>query len=418
MARHIAAIDVPSLLKKDMCVYVGGASGEPHAILDEIISNPQCAEGVNFIQQPLAALNKRDLSAIHPSSEQCSFFVTPFLDHGLRQGKVKFIPKHMRDIYEYLAQCPIDIALLLAARDVNGVIRYAFNMDYVEAVLESTGIVVVEVSDAFRSPLGSAVVVEADVDYIVPSHTVLPVCPIAPQNEAAKVVGRHVASLIDDGDCIQTGIGAIPSEILQSLSKKSDLGLHSGLIDDAAMDLICNGNITGSRKQLDKGKHIVGMALGSKKLLEWTATSDNVIFRSANYTHDTRVIRKLDSFVSINSAIEVDLYGQINSEVIKGKQISGTGGAVDFMRASKLSLGGRSIVAMTSTARRGQVSRIVSNVEMVTALRSDVDIVVTEYGIANLGVSSLPERAERLIAIAHPDYRAALQEGWIKNFGN
>ena len=183
-------------------------------------------------------------------------------------------------------------------------------------------------------------------------------------------------------------------------------------MDDGVMALIRNGNMNGSRKFLDKGKHVLGMALGSNGLLDWLARdelAETVTFKSAQYTHEVGVISLLDNFVSVNSAVEIDLMGQVNSEVAGGKQISGVGGSVDFMRSAKASSGGRSIVALASTARGGSVSRIVPKVSLVSALRTDVDIVVTEFGIAELKNEPLASRKERLIAIAHPDFRDELK---------
>ena len=183
-------------------------------------------------------------------------------------------------------------------------------------------------------------------------------------------------------------------------------------MDDGVMRLIEAGNLTGRRKMIDRGRHVLGMALGSETMLDWLAYSENaasVVFRSADYTHDASVISKLHNFVSINSAIEVDLMGQVNAEFVSGKQVSGTGGSVDFMRAAKMSKGGRSIVALTATARGGSVSRIVPRVDLVTALRTDVDIVVTEFGVAALKDESVASRARKLIDIAHPDFRDELR---------
>ena len=225
---------------------------------------------------------------------------------------------------------------------------------------------------------------------------------------AATAIGAYVADLIRDGDCIQTGIGAIPAAILAALGDKNDLGLHGGLIDDGGMALIERGVVNGSRKRIDPGVHVAGMALGTERLHEWLAQTPSVVFRGADYTHEINVIRQLEQFVSINSAVEVDVHGQVNAEVAGGRQISGTGGSVDFMRAARVSKGGRSIVAMNATARGGSVSRIVAKVEMVTALRTDVDLVVTEFGVADLGCSASDERFEALVAIAHPDFRAEL----------
>jgi 4-hydroxybutyrate CoA-transferase len=215
--------------------------------------------------------------------------------------------------------------------------------------------------------------------------------------------------LIQDGDCIQTGIGAIPAAILEALVSKNDLGLHSGLIDDGGMALIERGVMTGRAKPVDRGVHVTGMALGSAALLDWLARRSDVAFRGADYTHEVRVIRDIPNFVSINSAVEIDLFGQVNAERVGGRQISGTGGSVDFMRAAKASKGGRSIVAMTATARGGSVSRIVPRVDLVTALRTDIDLVVTEYGVANLKHASTAARVDALIEIAAPAFREDLR---------
>ena len=236
---------------------------------------------------------------------------------------------------------------------------------------------VVEVSDAYTAPFTCPAVDENEVDYLVTCESPVMTYPATEPDETSSIIGAHIAGLIRDGDCLQTGIGAVPAAILAKLKDKNDLGFHGGLIDDGVMELIDAGNINGRQKRVDTGRHVAGMALGSESLHEWLVTNESVLFRSANYTHDYHVIAQIPRFVSINSAVEIDLFGQVNAEVAGGRQISGTGGSVDFMRASKASKGGRSVVAMASTARGGSVSRIVPTVEMVTALRTDVDIVVT-----------------------------------------
>jgi 4-hydroxybutyrate CoA-transferase len=173
--------------------------------------------------------------------------------------------------------------------------------------------------------------------------------------------------------------------------------------------LIDLGVLSGKSKTIDNAKHVAGMALGTDKLYEWLAFQEDVVFRGADYTHEVSVISQIDDFVSINSAVEIDLYGQINSEFASGRQISGTGGSVDFMRAAKSSKRGKSIVAMNATAKNGEVSRIVQKVELVTALRTDVDIVVTEFGVANLKNLPVNQRADALIEIAAPQFREQLR---------
>ncbi|MBV1905897.1 MAG: hypothetical protein KUG75_07460 [Pseudomonadales bacterium] len=403
MADWINADELKKLIKPGHTVYIGGTTGEPTALLEQL----ENIEGIHYIQQPVAAVNRRDFSELGPNCTQESYFVTPALKEGLAASRVKFIPMQMRVIHDYLANKAIDVSLLQAARDVNGEIRFGLNNEYVVAAIEGSRTVVVEVSDAFIAPIGSQLVGES-AHYLYASSTPATKFPLVEIDETSQQIGRLVADIIRDGDCIQTGIGAVPAAIFSGLSEKNDLGLHSGIIDDGAMDLIRAGNMSGKLKNIDSGLHVAGMALGGQELFDWLKDERSVVFKSANYTHDMGIIRQLDNFVSINSAVEIDLFGQVNAEVVNGRQISGTGGSVDFMRASKASKGGRSIVALSATARRGSISRIVKQVELVTALRTDVDIVVTEFGVAELKYASLEERAEALIQIAHPDFREQL----------
>jgi 4-hydroxybutyrate CoA-transferase len=403
MPEWIKADDFRTLIKPGQKIYVGGSTSEPAALLD-LLEN---ASDLHFIQQPIAAVNKRDLSALGENCTQETYFMTPFLKAGLASKKVRFVPMQMRAIFDHLENQSIDVALLLAARDINGDLRFGLNNDYVSAALRSTRLTIVEVSEAFLSPIGSPLV-DDQADYLYASQTPATVFPGVYIDDVSNNIARRVASLIRDGDCIQTGIGAVPAAILQSLVDKNDLGLHSGIIDDGMMNLIRSGNMNGRNKAIDQYHHIAGMALGSHDLHTWLQNESNVQFRSANYTHELGVIQQLDNFVSINSAVEIDLYGQVNAEVVNGQQISGTGGSVDFMRAARSSNGGRSIIAMSATARKGLVSRIVKQVEMVTALRTDVDLVVTEYGVADLKSASLADRAKALVAIAHPEFRDQL----------
>lgn len=400
-------------LKPGAVVYVGGSCAEPRYLLDLIAGHSGSLKELIFIQQPLGAVNQRDLSVMAASSRQRCFFMAPQLQDGLREGRIEFVPMHMRAIFDHLSSTPVDVALFQAARDKNGVLRYGPNVDYLDAVLATTKRLVIEENTSFTAPICTPAVDESRVDLIVTGEGGVPEYPSVEPDETSEVIGRYIADLIRDGDCLQTGIGAVPAAILNNLGERNDLGFHGGLMDEGVMTLIEAGNINGSRKAVDKGRHILGMALGSEKLLNWLAFSEkaqDVVFRSADYTHESSVIARLDQFVSINSALEIDLMGQVNAEVAGGRQISGTGGSVDFMRAAKMSEGGRSIVAMSSTARRGTVSRIVPSVNVVTALRTDIDMVVTEFGVAELKDQSLASRTARLIEIAHPEFRDQLRE--------
>lgn len=404
--------DVLALLTPGATIYVGGSCAEPRGILDALTGMGLDVPDISYIQQPLGAVNQRDLSTLSPGASQRTFFMTPFLQDGLAVGRVEFVPMHMRTIFDHLQGSAIDVAILQGARDRNGELRFGPNVDYVDAVLESAKSIVIELNTSFTAPIGAPRIDPARIDLLVETEAARPTYPLSGSDDTSDKIGELIAGLIHDGDCLQTGIGAVPAAILKNLEDRNDLGFHGGLMDNGIMDLINQGVINGCRKTLDGHQHVLGMALGDDTLLDWLANdaaAENVVFRSADYTHEISVISQIDNFVSVNSAIEIDLMGQVNAEVAGGRQISGTGGSVDFMRSAKASRNGRSIVAMASTARGGSVSRIVPKVSTVTALRTDVDIVVTEFGVADLRHASLASRREQLIAIAHPDFRDQLQ---------
>ncbi len=404
--------ELAELLAPGQRIFVAGSSNEPTALL-EAMAQMQLPKDLHFLQFPIAGLNGVDFTTWNDSAGLTTFFMTPTLAKADVQ-RVHYLPMQMRAVFDYLAK-DVDVCLLQVAHDRNGVLRVGPNVDFVAAVLSGARIVIAELNRHIVAPLGCPRIESAQIDYLFESDRSLATMATPKIDEAAQSIGKLVAGLINDGDCVQTGIGAIPAAILNELSAKNDLGLHGGLIDAGGMRLIEAGNVNGARKAIDRGLHITGMALGDSELFDWLADQPSVVFRGADHTHEVSAIAELDNFVSINSAVEVDLFGQVNAEFAGGKQISGTGGSVDFMRAAKASKGGRSIVAMNATARGGTVSRIVPQVDMVTALRTDVDIVVTEFGVAQLKNLPNRQRQDALIEIAAPQFRDELLEGSLKS---
>ena len=400
--------EVTNNLRSGQRIYVAGSSNEPTGLLRDLAAS-ELPENLEFIQFPLPGLNQTDFTQFNDTASVTTFFMSSALAKG-EAARVNYLPMQMRATYDYLAT-NVDVYLLQVAHDQEGRLRVGPNVDFHESVLAQNPTVIAQLNPSMVAPAGSPLMNPALIDVLIANDVSAPALAPANIDDAAQEIGRLVAGLIRDGDCLQTGIGAIPAAILNQLTDKNDLGMHGGLIDDGGMRLIQQGNLTGAQKTIDNGKHITGMALGSDELMQWLATERDVVFRGANHTHEVSAIRQLDGFVSVNSAVEVDLFGQVNAEMAGGRQISGTGGSVDFMRAAKASKGGRSIVAMNATARGGSVSRIVPKVEMVTALRTDVDTVVTEHGVAQ--IKDLPNRAraEALIQIAAPQFRDKLRDG-------
>ncbi len=388
-------------------VFVQGACNEPQTLIELLQDHAErLPQGLNFMQFPIGGFNRTDFTALSASTQQSTFFMTADL-RDAAPDRLHFLPMQMRWINDFVRR-HTDVALIQVAHDRNGQLRLGPNVDFTQAALGCARLVVAELNEALVAPLGAPPIDAQQIHHLIPSNRALYVPPAAAVDETAARIGGLVAELIDDGACLQTGIGAIPAAILAALGDKQDLGWHGGLIDDGVLGLIEQGVLTGARKPVDAGLHIAGMVLGSPALHAAAAQQGNILLRGADYTHDVGAIGQQPNFVSINSAVQVDLQGQINAEVVGGRQISGTGGSVDFMRGAKASQGGRSIVALTATARGGSVSRIVPKVEMVTALRTDVDTVVTEYGVAQLDGLSLPQRAAALIGIAAPQFRDEL----------
>ncbi|MER3421393.1 MAG: hypothetical protein C4290_13100 [Chloroflexota bacterium] len=241
--------------------------------------------------------------------------------------------------------------------------------------------------------------------------------PPAPVGEVERAIGRHVAALVPDGATIQIGIGAVPQAILEALADRRDLGVHSGMLCDGMVPLVERGVITGACKSLDPYKLAAGEAIGSQVLFDFVHDNPGVRMLPARLSHGLEYLRGQERFVAINSALEVDLTGQVNAEWLAGRQVSGLGGSFDFLEAAMHAPGGISIVALPATAAGGTVSRIVPALAAgtaVTAPRYAVDYVVTEFGVADLRVKPLRQRAEALIAVAHPTVRQELMDALSK----
>ncbi len=365
------------------------------------------------------------------SAENTAHFrhVTTFAGAASRglvsEGLADFIPSFFKDVPGLLGNAvPVDVAVVnVSPPDAEGFCSLGVACDYNVAATQKAKRIIAQVNDCMPRVGGRENAVHISrFDCIVPCADPVPQTPVPAASSAIESeIGRHCASLVKDGDTLQLGIGAIPDAVLRSLGDKNDLGIHSEMISDCAVDLIRAGVANGSRKTLHPGKHVVTFLIGSDKLYDFVNGNPDVVMLPVDYVNDPAVIALNDNMVSINSCLEVDLTGQINAESVGERQFSGVGGQVDFIRGARMSRGGRSIIAMPSTAARGTVSRIAPVLApgaIVTTSRCDVDHVVTEYGVASLRGRTLRQRAEALIAIAHPDFRDALMEEYYKRFKN
>ena len=330
------------------------------------------------------------------------------------------IPGMMRD-----GTIPVDVAMVtLSKPDKHGFCSTGVSSDYTMQAIRSAKVVIAEINDQAPYTYGETFVHIDDIDYLVETSRPLPEMPPAKVTPVAEKIAKNVASLIKDGDNLQLGIGAIPEAVLAQLGDRRHLGIHSEMISDGVVDLYNKGAIDCSIKTLDQGKMVIGFIIGTKKLYDFADHNPAIELRQIDYVNHPEVVAKLNDMVSINSCVQIDLLGQIASESIGPKQISGVGGQVDFIRGAKMAHDGRgrAIIAMPSiTEKRDgtRISKVVPYLDhgaVVTTSRNDADYVVTEYGIAHLRGRTMRDRARLLIDIAHPDFREELIANFEERF--
>jgi acyl-CoA hydrolase len=310
---------------------------------------------------------------------------------------------------------PIDVALVqLSPPDDHGYCSLGVSIDIVRAAIDSARVVVAEINPRMPRTHGDAFVhISRCAQWVEVDH---PIPELAPHRLGAveQAIGRHVASLVRDGDTLQTGIGAIPDAVLASLRDHRDLGVHTEMFSDGVVDLVERGVITNARKTLHLGKLVTSFVMGTRRVYDFVDDNPCIEMHASDYVNDPFVIARNRGMVAINSALAVDLTGQVCADSIGAKFYSGVGGQVDFVRGAARAEGGRSVLALPSTAKQGTVSRIVVELAPgsgVTTTRNDVHYVVTEYGVASLHGKTVRGRVHALAAIAHPRFREELLAG-------
>ncbi|MES2261778.1 MAG: acetyl-CoA hydrolase/transferase C-terminal domain-containing protein [Pseudomonadota bacterium] len=330
-----------------------------------------------------------------------------------RAGLLDILPCAYSQLPEQLrhGQYRVDVVLLqVSPADAQGRHSLGLANDWLIPALGGARTVIAEVNPDLPWTFGAATLGAADIDLLVPArHAPLQMAAL-PATPVDTEIARRVAALVEDGATLQLGLGGVSDQVLAALGGHRHLGLHTGVVGDAIVGLAESGALTNARKTLDRGVGIAGILMGSRRLYDFAHRNRDLQLRGCNYTHDAEVLRTLDRFTAINSALEVDLTGQINAEVAAGQYVGAVGGAPDFLRAAHLSSGGLPIIALPATA--GERSRIVPRLNgPVSTSRCDAGLIVTEYGVADLRGQSLKTRIRRMIDIAAPQHRAALECG-------
>lgn len=351
-----------------------------------------------------------------------ALFVGPNVRQAVNEGRGDFVPVFLSEIPQLLRSraLPIDVALVhVSPPDRHGFCSLGVSVDVSLAAVESARRVVAQVNPRMPRTHGDGMIHVDRFDRVVEVDDELPERSPEPLGDAERAIGRHVASLIEDGATIQTGIGAIPTAVLGALGDHRELGVHTEMFSDGMVDLVERGVITGSRKRVHPGKILTTFLMGTRRLYDFVDDNPLVLMRDVAFVNDTAIIRQNPNAVAINSAIEVDLTGQVCADSIGTRIYSGVGGQMDFVRGASLSPGGRPVIALPSATRRGE-SRIVPFLHPgagVVTTRAHVHYVVTEHGIASLYGKNLRQRAAALTDIAHPDHREALAKAARERFG-
>lgn len=421
----VTANEAVSHIKSGNRVMLGHAAGEPFQLVDAMVANYEQYQDVEIIHWVPMGKAEYTRPEMANNFYHNALFVGAPTRKAVDEHRAGYSPCFFYETPRMFKEgyMPIDVALIsVSPPDKHGFCSFGVSVCATKPGAEAASLIIAQVNEQMPRTYGDSFIHVSDVDYIVEASHPLPEITPPKMTEVERKIGQYCAELIEDGSTLQLGIGAIPDAVLQSLGDKKDLGIHSEMISDGVVELYERGIINNSKKTLHKGKMVVGFLLGTKRLYEFVDNNPVVEMLTIDYVNDPMVIRKNSKMVSINSCIQVDFTGQVVSESIGARQFSGVGGQVDYIRGTSMSEDGKgkAILAMPSTAVKGTISRIVPYLDhgsAVTTSRNDVEYIVTENGIASLRGKSLKERAEALIKIAHPNFRAELEEEKIKRFG-
>ncbi|MGH7334465.1 MAG: acetyl-CoA hydrolase/transferase family protein [Candidatus Rokuibacteriota bacterium] len=410
--------DAVGRLAPGMRVLLPPGCGEPVSLVDEVCRQAERLSGLTL----MGGIHLGDYPwtrAEHAALRYLTWHMSPLLEAAHRQGRVEFAPLRYFDLVSLFRPggrwAPDCVVVHAAPPDAGGYLSLGVSTGIVLPAAREAPLVMAQINPQMPRTRGNAFLHRSQID--VWTEVDAPLVPYPPPRvgEVERAIGRHTAGLVPDGATIQVGVGAIPQAVLEALGGHRDLALHSLLVD-AAVPLVERGVVTCARKPIHRGRMDIAEAMGTQRLFEFIHDQAMVSMDSSAFVHDPEVVARMDRFVAINSALEVDLTGQVNAESLGRRQVAGIGGQFDFTLGASRSTGGASIIALPSTGRDGSASRIVARLATgaaVTTPRYLVDTVVTEFGMAQLKGRGERERAAALIAVAHPKFRAELERSLI-----
>jgi 4-hydroxybutyrate CoA-transferase len=403
-------------VQSGMRVYIQPGCAEPETLVDALIQRAPHVQDVEIVHMMTMGRAPYVAPEMAGHFRHNAVFIGVNVREAVNEGRADYTPVYLSEIEDLFESgaMPLDVALIeVSPPDSHGFCSFGVGVDTTLTAARLARYVVAQVNDQMPRTYGDSFIHVSKIDAIVESSRPLCAMKRIEITDMQAAIARNVAGLIEDGAVIQTGIGGIPDAVLPLLMDRKDLGVHSELVSDGVIPLIDAGVITGARKNFKPRKIILGFALGTKNLFEYVDNNPIFEFHPTAYTNDPALIARNDHMVAINSALQVDITGQVCSDSIGTYFYSGIGGQVDFLRGASRSKGGKPIIALSSTAKNGTISRITPMLAPgagVVTSRGLIRYVVTEYGVAYLHGKSIRERAQALIEIAHPKFRDELYE--------
>ena len=423
MKTPITASEALRTVKSGDRVFIHSVAAAPQALVKALVGRASELRNVEIVHLH----TEGDASYSHPEYTESfrvnAFFVGANVRESVNTGRGDYIPVFLSEIPALFRRdlLPIDVALVnVSPPDKHGFCSLGVSVDVTRAAVDCAKHVIAQINPRMPRTLGDALVHVDRIDAIVEVDEPIHEVSIPELSEVDRAIGGYIAQMIDDGATLQMGIGSIPNAVLASLHNHKNLGIHTEMFSDGVIPLVEKGVVNGTRKAKHPGKIVAGFVMGTRKLYDFVDDNPEVLMLDIAYVNDTAVIRRNPKVTAINSAIEVDLTGQVCADTIGTMQYSGVGGQMDFIRGASLSDGGKPIIALPSATKRGE-SKIVSELKRgadVVSTRAHVHYVVTEYGVAYLYGKNLRQRAHELIKIAHPNHREALSGAAFERFGS
>ena len=413
--RIVSAAEAAAVVRSGERIYLHCAAATPSVLLDALVGRADELADVTVVHLHTEGPGPHLAPEMAGHFRHRALFIGPNARAAVNEGRADYVPVFLSDVPRLFLSgaLPLDVVFVNGTvPDAHGFVSLGTSVEAMHAAIRAAKTVVVQLNRSMPRTLGDSFVHVNDIDLAVEVDVPPYEHPKPRIGDLEKRIGEYVAALVSDRATLQLGIGAIPAATALALTDKRDLGIHTEMFTDAVVDLVEAGVVTGAAKERNRGKIVTAFLMGTPRLYEFVHDNPMVEMRPVDFTNDTHVIRSFSRMVSINSAIEVDLTGQVVADSIGHALYSGVGGQMDFIRGAGLATEGRSIIALPSSAAGGTVSRIVHHLREgagVVTTRAHVRTVVTEWGVAELFGNSLRERATALISIAHPDFRADLR---------